>query len=728
MSTLTIRSAAIALAAMPFGLGHAQQLHTALDEVVVTARKRVETLQDSDASITVLNAEAIDQARLRDVRRLDDLIPNVQFNEGGQLSNVFITIRGVESNPFIVNRAAVYIDGIPFRELTNAVLNQVESIEVLRGPQGTLYGANSESGLILLRSRAPSDHVEGEVRATGTMYSDTHGAELDGYYSLPIADNLATSLAFKVSREGSYQRNRAPGVSDPGTIREYFVQGRIRWQPSDHLTVNATSYLLDIKAPGIFDQDFYPMDRALYDATYSEAFNGGGTSGDYRFFHDAPAHTDEREYIYGLSGTYDLGAGTVDGSASYRHDRSDARGLDFDFTALPTAAGRDNNVRTVWQTELRYTSIGAEPVQYIVGTSVYDETVDNVKATFVGPGTLDSYINAPIQTKRTRDYSMFGSVNYALPSAPKITLSGGLRYDRAQQSSEQHAGDLDLGLAGVISYRDVDLSGDYSAILPRVSAKYEPTDDITLYATAAKGNIPGGFNLAAAQDGIVDSQVLRYDAETLWSYEVGFKLRSADHRFQTSGAVFYIESNNWQEIRLLTDDQGRPVSSDFIGSAASMDSVGFELEASYRPTQAFQLNGNVGYADAKYRNLFNGRENLAGNRVKLVPEYDAMLAARYEFLTHFFGRIELDFTGETQLDERNRITQPATRVVNLQLGHEGEQISIRAFVENLTDERRFSGMAFDNLAFGIDGNFYGGLEAPRVIGLELEARFGKSRL
>lgn len=112
-------------------------------EIVVTGQKREGTLQDSDTAVTVLDARAIDEARVRDFSQLDDLVPNVQFNQGGQLGNVFITIRGVESNPFIVNRAAVYIDGIPFRELTNAVLSQVDSIEVLRGPQGTLYGAGS---------------------------------------------------------------------------------------------------------------------------------------------------------------------------------------------------------------------------------------------------------------------------------------------------------------------------------------------------------------------------------------------------------------------------------------------------------------------------------------------------------------------------------------------------------------------------------------------------------
>ncbi|MEM9759228.1 MAG: Plug domain-containing protein, partial [Pseudomonadota bacterium] len=119
----------------------------------VTATKRDTTLQDADVSATVLSASALRDARVTDIRRIDDLAPSVQFNESSPLGAVFISIRGVESNPFIVNRAAVYIDGIPFRELSNSVLTQLDAVEILRGPQSTLYGANTESGLVLIRTR-----------------------------------------------------------------------------------------------------------------------------------------------------------------------------------------------------------------------------------------------------------------------------------------------------------------------------------------------------------------------------------------------------------------------------------------------------------------------------------------------------------------------------------------------------------------------------------------------
>lgn len=439
-------------------------------EIVVTGQKREATLQDSDAAITVLDARAIDEARLRDFSQLDDLVPNVQFNQGGQLGNVFITIRGVESNPFIVNRAAVYIDGIPFRELTNAVLSQVDSIEVLRGPQGTLYGANSESGLIVIRTRNPTDRPERELRATGSAFSGTGGYSIEGYVSEPlVADTLSASLAMKYSDEATWMRNRAPGVTEPGQIREFFAHAKLRWTPTDNLTVNTTAYVLDINAPGLFDNDFYPQDVALYDDLYAP-LNGSQRSGRYGYFRDAPGRTDETEYVFGVSATQRLGEGALDVALSYRRDKSDARGLDFDFTALPTAAGRDANDERVWNAELRYSSDPSRPLSIVGGIAYFRDAKDNQKSTFVGPGTMDSYVPAPVQTRTIESASAFASARWKPSFLSDITLSAGLRYDRTWQNAVQRAGQLDLGGGSVLYYTDARLNSSDEAILPRFSA------------------------------------------------------------------------------------------------------------------------------------------------------------------------------------------------------------------------------------------------------------------
>jgi iron complex outermembrane receptor protein len=699
----------------------AQQAKT-VEEVIVTGTKRKSTLQDSDVSVTVLDADAIDAARLRDVRRIDDLVPNVAFNEKSQLGGIFVTIRGVESNPFIINRAAVYIDGIPFRELSNAVLNQVESIEVLRGPQATLYGSNSESGVIVVRTRTPGDEPTAELRMTGTRFSSGSGMETDGFLAAPLNDTLSGSLAFVASREDAFSKTLTSSIGESGEIREGFLQGRLRWTPSDRLTVSALAYYLDTDAPGMFSYEYLPQDIDLYNASYANTLNGGRRVQEFTSLNDAPKRHEEAESVFGASATYLLGSGQIDAAASFRREKADSRGLDFDSTAASIVAGAEQDLDEFWNAELRYSSASSESFEYMFGVAAYDEFKRNTKGTFLGLGDLDSYAYAPGQEAEGRDYSVFGTASYAPSWLPRLKISAGLRYDHAERNTLQTEGTLDLGFGSVIAYPNADLSADFEVLLPRIAVRYEASDDLAFYGSAAQGWVPGGFNLSAVQAGFTDPNILLYDKETLWSRELGFHWRGRGIR--VSGAVFYITSDNWQDIQVASDTNGRPVTSDFIGSDAAIRSRGFELEGQWDPTSELSLVAHVGYVDAEYRDLqIDDATNARGSRVQFVPEYDGLLAARYEWPHGLFVRAEASFTGEMSLEARGRAVQPAVTMYGLQLGLERRKYSIRVFGENLTNERRMSGLAVENLAFGTDGNFYGPLDAPRIVGVELEAKF-----
>ena len=693
------------------------------DTIIITGSKRDTALIDSDLSVTVFDSERIEDTRLRDFRRIDDLTPNVQFNESGQRGSIFITVRGVESNPFIINRAAVYIDGIPFRELSNSVLNQIESIEVLRGPQGTLYGANTESGLIIVNTKQPTDALDGEFRLTGITFPSGEGVEVDGSVSGPlVTGKLSGSLAFNVAQEDAFVKNLGAPDGDGGQIEERFVQGRLRWTPNERLTMNATAYWLDLDAPGVFDQQYVPLDLSLYNTLYADFFNGGRRADDWTTFEDAPKRTTEEEIVAGLSAEYVLDYGKIDFAASYRELEEDARGLDFDQTATPVVSGLEAEKEEFKTAELRFTSPDGAWFDYILGASYYEDFEERTLASFVGPGDINSYIPAPPQRAESEDISVFGTANWRL--LPKLRISTGVRYDRAKRRTIQREGELDLGFGSVIAYPNADLSETFDAVLPRFSAHYKITDDWSVHTTSARGYIPGGFNLVAVQQGFVDDDIISYDSETLWSHEVGFKFRSADRRLRLSGAVFHITSDNWQEVQIATDATGRPVSSDFIGSDASIRSRGVEFEAAWRVNEALSVEAHVGYADAVYRDLqLTEALNVRGQPVQFVPEYDANLALRYEWPFGAFVRAEAGFVGETALRSRGDAVQPAVETLAFQAGYETDHFTVRFFGENLTNERRASGLAIENLAFGTDGNFYAPLDAPRIFGLELEARY-----
>lgn len=693
------------------------------DTIVVTGSKRETAFINSDLSVTVLDQVAIDQARLRDFRRIDDLVPNVQFNEFGQQGSIFITVRGVESNPFIVNRAAVYIDGIPFRELNNSVLNQVESVEVLRGPQGTLYGANTESGLIIVNTKAPGDEPEGVLRLTGTSFSEGEGYSVDGSFSGPlIEDRLSGALSFSLGHEDAYVRNLGASNGETGHINESFVQGRLRWTPTERLTVNATAYWLDVDAPGLFDQQYVPLDRDAYDRNYADFFNNGERLGAWEAFEDAPKSTQQRELVAGLSATYELDYGALDFAVSYRDVEEDAAGLDFDLTSSPIVSGREMDSDEYTNAEIRFTSPQGDRFDYIVGASFYQSTEINTKASFLGAGTLDSYIPAPPQEKSSEDVSLFGSANWYVTD--QLRLSTGVRYERAHREAIQRPGQLDIGFGDVILYPDAQLSETFEEWLPKFALQYRVTDDFSLHVSASRGYIPGGFNLVAVQQGGLDESVFSYESETLWSQEIGFKWRSADRRFSASGALFHITSDNWQEIQVATDDAGRPISSDFVGSDASIRSQGFEAELNWLPSEAWSIAAHFGYVDAEYTDLqLSETLNVRGQRVQFVPEYDGGLSVRYQWASGIFMRGEAGFTGAMPLRARGDAEQDAVETFGLQFGYEGDRFTARVFGENLTNERRASGLAIENLAFGSDGLFYAPLDAPRILGVELETRF-----
>lgn len=711
-----------------------------LDTVVVTAVRRDTALQDADVAATVLNWKTLKEARVTDIRRIDDLVPNVQFNDSGQIGAVYIGIRGVESNPFIVNRAAVYVDGIPFRELNNSVLPQLEAVEVLRGPQSTLYGANTESGLILLRTREPTETFQADGQVTATSFDNGESYRASGFIGGSLVPNSLTGgLSVRYADADYFVRNIGNTPQGPGRFEERLVQSRLRWTPTDRVTINATAYHIDTSAPGVYRFDGYPVDLERYNAVYRDGqlfdpanpfspppVNAPLEAGPFTFINDAPKRAEVEELVAGTSAIFASAAGEATLAFSYRSEDIDDRGFDIDNSNGPFLAGAQIDDKEVWTGEARFVSREDRPLTYVVGASVYSENERETLLSLVGPGTLDDFAAAPEQSVDSRDWGVFGSVSYTPASVNKLTATVGLRYDRAERTTAQQAGVLDLGFDQFI-FNDVALQETFDVVLPRFALRYESSDDLTFYANAAKGYIPGGFNITAAQEGLIDDAI-RYGQEELWSYDAGFRWRSADRRVRLAAAAFLIQADGWQEITALEDEQGNVVSTSLITSLAAIENRGLELEGRYEPVDGLTFVGNVGFVDAEYTDFAGrGAELVIGNPVKLIPEYDANLAVRYQLPSGWFVRGEANLLGDTPLDEGRRqgfdadalAVQEAVAILGLQVGYDAFPFSARLFVENLTDQRRISGAAFPNAFFPADGVLYAAVDAPRVFGVEL---------
>lgn len=728
-----------------------------MEEVIVRGQKRESTVFESDIAVTAFDAEDIENARIRDFRRLDDLIPNVRFNQSGQVSAVFASIRGIESNQNTVNRAAVYIDGIPFRKLSNAVLDQLESIEVLRGPQATLYGANSESGLFIINTRQPVDSFEADLRVTASQFNDENGFGATAFFGGPlIPGKLLGSLVVSYDEEDSYLQNPFDPTGRKAEITDSFVQGRVTWFPTPDTEVKATAYILDKDAPGLYESEFIPHDRAAFDdkvlfdpftgvvsGSYLDLIHNGQEIGKYEFFSDVPKLTSERDVIGGLSINQKLGYGELDFAVSYASLEEDSSGLDTDFSALPTQLGRANDDDTIAFAEIRFTSPDSDVFEYIAGVSYYyEERLSDRNITVFDPsiGDYPPFDAQPGQQQTDNNIAVFGSATFGL-GIEGLSGTIGLRYDEAVRETSQDAFSVAFGSV-VFNFLAVEDDQTYTQWLPRFALAYELSDNVNLYSSAAKGFLPGGFNLAATSDPTVEADdIAQFGPEELWSYEVGFKSRLPNGRGFVNGAVFYIESDGWQEIQIDVDpDTGFVTTPTYFSNEADIVSRGVELEVQYEPTDRLTLNAALGYVDAEYRDFefvqgFRGQpaqiEDLDGIPVKLVPEYDVNLTAQYNFESGFFLRGEANFLGDTFLEERSRELDPNTeRAVqeaatrfNLFVGYETPRYTIRVFAENITDERVPAGLAFANLTFGWDGTFYSAVDPPRIVGVEFSTRF-----
>ncbi|MEO0460527.1 MAG: TonB-dependent receptor [Myxococcota bacterium] len=719
-----------------------------VETIVITGTRQQTTLQDADVAATVLTSDTLTEARVTDFRRIDDLVPNVQFNDSGQVGGVYINIRGVESNLFIVNRAAVYIDGIPFRELSNSVLSELGSVEILRGPQSTLYGANAESGLVLIRTRAPSEAFEANARFTASTFAAGESYVSEGYVGGAIVqDVLAGSVNVKYSDEARFIENIGATPQGPGQIEELFVQSRLRFTPNDRLEVNATAYIIDINAPGVYRFDAAPVDIDQYNRVYNDGVlfdandpaspppvNGELRAGEFDLINDAPKRAEIEELVVGVSGSYEVSFGTFKAALSYRTEDADDRGFDIDRTNGPVLAGAVVDSKEVISGELVFQSDPYEPLTYLVGVTAYrDEETESLGSLVDATQGLGGFAFAPTQTRGSEDYGVFASTSYN-PGGflSDWTFTLGARYDIAKRETSQDEGILDLGFTQFF-FEEQDLEDTFEQFLPRVAARYEPTNNLTFFANAAKGYIPGGFNLAATAEEFL-GDFIRYESETLWSYDTGAKWRAPELGVRASAAAFFIQADNWQEISGAVTDDGQAGSTAFIVSAAEIESRGFEIEGQWDVTDRLSVTANFGYTDAEYTDFSQTEQEVIGNPVKFIPKYDANLAVRYAFPLGFFVRAEADFLGELPLNEGNfgdlqrlGITgiqvQDPTQVYGLQVGYRNEFFSGRIFAENLTNERRFSGLGFPNAAFPTDSTLYAPIDVPRVVGLELELRY-----
>jgi iron complex outermembrane receptor protein len=680
-----------------------------LEEVVVTAERREQNLQDIPISATVFDAEELARRGVTDLNDIQTVAPSVAINVVNR--STFVNIRGVgiaQSAPTSNPGVAFYIDGqlIPHEQFIGQSFFDIASIEVLRGPQGTLSGQNSTGGAVYVRTPAPQYGVySGSLEQTFGNFS---WIRTIGAANLGFSDNFALRLSAVYDDRDSFTRNIGPSASEPGNVG--LSSGR----------ANFAFRLADGRLRGNLRLDYFDWQtdnnavKNRNDLVTSDPFT---IEEDARSFMDQQGHRKSLELHYELNDNMELRLL----SSRQRGKTEDQTDGDRTATALPqpptTNVGRVAYARTgfkTWIHELNLLSTGEGPTQWVVGGFYMHEGIpvsllrDNRRTTDFVASNSTIITHAENESK-----SLFGQVNSFVTD--KVELIGGARYSKDTQYYNR------IALPGAPLPPGTDRIGPPASsdeVTGKLGANLHATDDLMYYATISKGYKAGGVNLTL---GTPD-----FKPEKNLVYELGMKSTLLDRRLRINGNLFY---SDYTDIQFSSLFNALPLTQ----NAASGEAVGAELEVTGR-FGGWGVNFGLGYLDAEFSKSAS-IVNTVTNALQLVPKGADLpfspgmtLNAGIDYAWSFAGgtltpRLQWSHVGK-QLATPFPIaatTVPARDLLDARLSWDsGGHWQVEAFATNLLD-KTYIASQIQNSTSATGGIIYG---APRQYGLRARLNFG----
>ena len=591
---------AIAVAATLPAQSQAQRL----EEVLVTAQKRVENMQDVPISIAAVSGEKLEDAGITRTSDLQAYIPNLTMTEAAIGSNVFIRGVGSQVNQGFEQSVATYVDGIYYgrpRQLRTPFFD-LERVEVLRGPQSILFGKNSIGGALSLTTRKPGDEFEAEISA---YYEPDHEETIfSGIISGPISDTLSGRLSLRKRDIEGYIENVYKGT-DEMESDEWVARGILAWTPSDNLDITFKAEV------GEYDTKGRNM-VALGDPA------PGGTTPVLNDFQkravNDPEFSDNEYDNYTLTLNYALGESTltsVTGFSSYEFEEL----LDGDIGIATVFGIPSSEDYEQFSQELRLTSAGGETFDYIVGLFYQTSELDFTESLVL---TLPSGLNVDIPRVYGSDsdlWAAFGQVTWNM--SERLRLTAGVRYTEEDKDGFRnlYTRNLDGSVFPADAFAPLgapllplgvfphELDGDRSedSTTPLVSLQWDVTDFSMLYASVSTGFKAGGFDARSNRSMTADgSSNLQFEEEEALSYEAGAKLDLMDGRARLNFAVFRTEYDDLQ-VSVYDGVIGFDVQ-----NAAEATTQGLEMDGSLQVTDGLVLSATLGYTDFKYENYPNG--------------------------------------------------------------------------------------------------------------------------
>ncbi|WP_049722927.1 TonB-dependent receptor [Gilvimarinus polysaccharolyticus] len=656
--TIALSTLSLAIAA------HTHATEDTIEEILVSADFRAAPLQDLSTSASVIAADTIAARGAEHLADILNIAPNVNFSTGASRGR-FFQIRGIgERSQFIepVNPSVgLLIDGIDLTGIGAAATTlDIQQVEILRGPQGTLYGANALAGLINMASGSPSQELSGNVSATVGEYNTRTAS---GVISGPISHNVGFRVALEQHTSDGYQDNAYLNIDDNANIDEQTLRGKLAWQVSDSLALDVTGLYVNI----------------------DNGYDGFSLDNTRTTLSDQPGHDRQETAAFAVKANWQVSdafhaviqASNANSDTEYGYDEDWAyTDICVDFTCIYDGfTSFDNYQRDINNTTLDVRLVSDHTpgeLGWVAGAYYRDQAEDlHREYTYLDEDFLSDF--------NSDNSALYGQLE--IPLSQALQLITGLRVEQREASYRDSDG---------VSYNPSDdmLGG-------KVALEYRPSDVTLIYALASRGYKAGGFN----SNSDIPAQDRVYDPEFLWNYETGLKTTSSDGRLQSQIALFYQDRDDLQTKQsLVQPDEGEICPCSFIDyttNATAGITYGLEAEINWQAHEMLSLFASLGLLRSEFKNFasFAHAEategapyNLDGHDLPHAPRYQFTTGAVFNFSDNWYARIEIEGKDGFYFSSRHEAQADSYELLNARIGYQTAQWEFALYGRNLTDE------------------------------------------
>lgn len=738
VAPMAVPTAAYAQTATPVQEGQAAVETTG--DIIVTARRREERLQDVPIAVTALGSAALEVRGYQQITNIEQAAPNLQSTPGtgGKSGSFSMFIRGVGEYDFIVTSdpaVALYVDGVyvPRSFGANTQLLGIDRIEVLRGPQGSLFGKNTIGGAVNVTTHKPTGETHLEADLMGGSYGTVRG-RLSGETAL--SDDLALGVSVLGRRSDGWQKLDTGGaLGDEGILAG---RATLRWRPEGLDAVLSVDGLHQRQNSGahnmlIFQPSFFSILQSSLIApccTKPSSRDRTGASPEVN-------HDDTDAFNATLTLDFDALGGSIKSISAYRWvDALFGRDGDASSTVNFSGDVHDERARQFSQ-ELQYTAKFAEDRgQVLLGLYAFQEKSRDHTILYTAKGLYQALLAATpdqiaalpfplpppeaypfldfnidfLNRQTTTNYAVFGNLNYKLTD--RLTLDIGGRYTRERKKFFQRSTRIDAQIPFLAGVPEYTLKESWSNFSPKATLSYRFSPDVMGYATFSQGFRSGGFNGRPTSPGEIGS----FDPEKLTSYEVGLKTELFDRKLRLNIDAFY---NLYKDQQVLITGERNGIIVAFTENAGKSRMYGFEAEFDARLGGILSLNGSVGYLNSRYLEYDSldssgNPVDLSNLRLKHAPKWTANLGAQVDVPVGndlaFMARLDGAYKSSSAIDTKNTplLVTPSHVLLNgaVGLSMPDKGWSLKVQVENITN-RRVLVEGFDALdTFGYIEGYY----------------------